>query len=301
MAPPTTRLTAIVTGGSAGIGAETVRQLARRGRTVVLACRDVEKGERVSAEMSGDIRVRQLDLADLESVHRFVDGLDIDALDALVNNAGVLGGELGFTADGYERQFGTNHLGHFALTGLLLPRLLAARRPHVVTITSVAAQRAVLAVDALEAQLLAPDPYEPMQVYARTKLANQVFTAELHRRARPARVHLRSIAAHPGIAATGMFSTNLRNRGQRFTPGLIDLGQRVVFQSAAKGAECSVRAATDEHLHGAEMIAPRWGRQSRGQPIVVPLVAHALDRDLGAALWDLSERLSGVTYGALSG
>jgi len=293
--------TAIVTGASAGIGTHTLATLSKRGYAVVLACRDVGKGEGVAAELAGDIRIRRLDLADLESVRRFVNELDVGAIDVLINNAGVMGGPLGHTSDGFERQIGTNHLGHFAVTGLLLPRLLAASAPRVVTVTSIAARNSTLAVDSLDQQLLDPRPYEPMRVYANTKLANQLFVAELDRRAKAAHSTLVSVAAHPGISATGIFSTNMRNRGRRVLPFIVDTGQRIAFQSADRGAACSVRAATDPSVHGGEMVGPHGRRQSRGRPTVFSLYPAAQDEQLARALWELSERSTGVRYDALDG
>ena len=279
---------AIVTGGSAGIGAETVRALAARGHKVVLACRDVAKGQGVAADLPGDIVVRQLDLADLSSVRDFADGFDLGAVDMLINNAGVMAGPLGHTVDGFERQIGTNHLGHLALTARLLPRLLAAPRARVVNVSSIAAHGANLAVHNVEQQLRNPDPYEPMQVYSNSKLANQLFTVELDRRAKQAGVSLQSVAAHPGVSATGLFSVNHRNKGRRLLPWFVDNAQKVVFQPARKGAACSVVAATDGTLHGGELIGPHGIREWRGRPTTMSVYPAAQDRALAARLWDLS-------------
>ena len=139
-----------------------------------------------------------------------------------------------------------------------------------------------------------------MRVYARTKLANQLFVAELDRRAKAAGASLVSVASHPGISATGIFSANMRGRGRRLLPWVIDHAQRVVFQSPDRGAACSVRAATDDALSGGEMVGPRGRRQSRGRPVVVPLAPAALDRELAGALWAVSERLTGVDFGPLA-
>ena len=279
---------AIVTGGSAGIGTETVRTLAGRGHKVVLACRDVAKGQGVAVGLPGDITVRALDLADLSSVHHFADDFDLGAVDILVNNAGVMAGPLGHTVDGFERQIGTNHLGHVALTALLLPRLLAAPAARVVNVSSIAAHGANLTVANVEQQLRNPDPYEPMQVYSNSKLANQLFTVELDRRAKRAGTSLRSIAAHPGVSATGLFSVNHRNRGRRLLPWFVDNAQKVVFQSARKGAACSVVAATDVTLQGGELIGPHGIKEWRGRPTTMSVYPAAQDEALAARLWDLS-------------
>src|SRR5690349_13561480 len=197
--------TVVVTGGNSGIGFHTADGLAAHGARVVLACRDLVRAERavakIAARRPGEVSAMGLDLSSMESVRTFAQSWT-GPLDLLVNNAGVMAPpDPAKTADGFELQFGTNHLGHFVLTGLLLPALLAARSPRVVTVASIAHHGGTAEV--LDANVGA---YEPRQAYANSKLANLLFAVELDRQARARQLPLTSVAAHPGVAATGLFT-----------------------------------------------------------------------------------------------
>ncbi len=282
--------TAVVTGGNSGIGFHTARHLADHGATVVLACRSVEKAAEAAAKMPGETRVEQLDLASQASVHAFADRW-AGPLDLLVNNAGVMRPpHYRETEDGHELMFGTNHLGHFALTGLLMPALLAAPAPRVVTVASIAHHGG-------DARVLAANPpegYRPEGYYGNSKLANVLFFRELHRRATEAGSKLVSVGAHPGVSATnlvgssdGMGSSPLYRAVNRF---LLPL----VFQSAEAGAHPSLYAAT--------LAEPGtyWGssrfHENRGPVGPAKLSRYAADDGLAKKLWALSEEKTGVPF-----
>ena len=294
--------TVLVTGGNSGIGLEAARALARRGADVVISARDVDKGRRAVEDITRDaptasVAVAELDLADLASVHaaakRVAD--EHPSLDVLVNNAGVMATPYRQTADGFELQFGTNHLGHFALTGLLLPTLLAAPAPRVVTISSGAHKVGRIDFDNLDASR----SYRPWVAYAQSKLANLLFMFELQRRADAAGVGLLSVGAHPGYAATNLQSAGPRMMGSRARLALHWLGNRVLAQSAAAGAEPTVHAATAPGLAGGDYIGPAGFNEMRGRPTKVKATSAAQDPDTAGRLWDVSESLTGVRYEAL--
>src|SRR4051812_13358090 len=219
----------IVTGANSGLGEVTARRLAAAGASVVLACRNTAKGEAAAARMTGDVTVRRLDLSDLASVREFADGTG--EVDVLVNNAGVMAVPLGRTADGFELQIGTNFLGHFALTGLLLPNLT----DRVVTISSPAHRAGRIDVDDLNFERRR---YSRWPAYAQSKLADLLFAFELDRRLRAAGSAMRSVAAHPGYAASDI------GRGGGFQQRLITVGNRILAQSAEAGALPMLYAAS---------------------------------------------------------
>jgi NAD(P)-dependent dehydrogenase (short-subunit alcohol dehydrogenase family) len=297
--------TAVVTGASSGIGLETARHLAGHGAQVVLACRDEKRGEQAahwitSAAAETRVRAEVLDLADLASVRRFAERvLQRNAcLDMLVNNAGIAGGPRRRTADGFEAHFGTNHLGHFALTGLLLPALLARPGARVVTMTSsVAAQGRIDFAD-----LNNERRYRFVAAYSRSKLANLMFAIELDRRAKAAGTQLASIASNPGIVATGLLHAKRDQwgRGPRGAELAVTAVQRLSGQSASDGCRASLYAATAPDLRGGEYIAPAGRSHKRGAPAPAQPPQTALDPDTARKLWETSAALTGVRFSALT-
>ncbi|TDC56107.1 SDR family NAD(P)-dependent oxidoreductase [Actinomadura sp. KC345] len=285
---------AIVTGANSGIGYHTALQLARRGASVVLACRSAERGQAAfdrvrAAAPDADLVLGSLDLADLSSVRTFAERHGDAALDILVNNAGVMAIPSRRTADGFEMQFGTNHLGHFALTGLLLPALRSTPSARVVTVTSGFAWSGRLNFDDLQSER----GYRKWSAYAQAKLANLLFAKELDRRfPEPT-----SVAAHPGYAATNLQQTGPRMQGSTLLEKAAGMGNAVVAQSAAAGALPSLYAATAPDVHGGACYGPRL-LQYRGAPTEVVTPPQANKPEQAERLWEVSETLTGVTYAA---
>jgi NAD(P)-dependent dehydrogenase (short-subunit alcohol dehydrogenase family) len=285
----------VVTGGNSGIGQHVATAFALRGARVTLACRNVDAGEdaarAIRAQGGGAVDVAHLDLASLDSVRTFAEAWS-RPLDLLVNNAGVMTPpRYRQTADGFELQFGTNHLGHFALTGRLLGHLLAAPAPRVVTVSSIAHHRG--RADVLEANPRAG--YQPERAYANSKLANLLFAAELARRSAQHGGRLVSNAAHPGVAATNLVASE---QGLGSVPGvkhLAPLFMPLLFQSAARGAEPVLYAAAE--AGPATYTGPQRLRESRGPAGPARLSRLARDEALAGKLWVLSEELTGVGYG----
>lgn len=291
----------IVTGGNSGIGLEASREFVRHGATVLLACRDVRRGEvaRAAIERSTSsavpVRVAELDVSDLESVEAFASELEWGQLDTLVNNAGVMGGPPSRSAQGFDRQIATNHLGPFALTARLWPLLSKAAAGRVVTVSSLAARGGTLKGSFGTAALTDFHPYEEMSVYAISKQANLLFTAELARRASAAGSPVRALAAHPGLARTNLFKRQLTEQGRRYmTPMLGVMG--LVFQSAKAGALPTLRAACDATLASGDFVGPHLLGGTRGAPVVVPLYPTGSMPDAASALWRASEELTGVPF-----
>ncbi|TDB95224.1 oxidoreductase [Actinomadura sp. 7K534] len=285
---------AIVTGANSGLGYHTALQLARHGASVVLACRSAERGQaafdriRVAAP-DADLVLASLDLADLASVRAFAARYGETPVDLLVNNAGVMAIPHRTTADGFEMQFGTNHLGHFALTGLLLPALRSAPAPRVVTVTSAFAWSGRLDFDDLQSERR----YRKWSAYAQSKLANLVFARELDRRVS----EVASLAAHPGYAATNLQQTGPRMQGSTLMEKAAGIGNAVIAQSAAAGALPSLYAATAPDVHGGACYGPRI-LQYRGAPTEVVTPPQANRPGQAERLWDVSETLTGVAYAA---
>jgi NAD(P)-dependent dehydrogenase (short-subunit alcohol dehydrogenase family) len=283
--------TIIVTGANAGIGAITARELAAHGADVVLACRNVDAGKTAAASMEGSTRVEQLDLASQASVHDFAERWD-GPLDILINNAGVMNPpRYRETVDGHELMFGTNHLGHFALTGLLLPALLSAAKPRVVTVASIAhhgGDQRVLAANPAEG-------YKPEPYYGNTKLANVLFARELHRRATLSGSPLVSTAAHPGVSATNLVASPDGMGANRLVRAVAPYFLPIIFQSAAKGANPTLYAAT--LAEPGSYTGPQWLHESRGPIGPAKLSKYAQDEQLGKDLWALSEEKTGVRFG----
>jgi NAD(P)-dependent dehydrogenase (short-subunit alcohol dehydrogenase family) len=250
---------------------------------VVLAVRDLEKGERAAAEVPGDREVRRLDLADLASVRAFAEAWSGD-LDVLVNNAGVMAVPEGRTADGFELQLGTNHLAHFALTGLLLPAIT----DRVVTVSSGAHRMGRIDLDDLNWERRR---YRRWPAYGQSKLANLLFTMELQRRLDEAGSPVRALAAHPGWAAT-----NLQGRsGNPVLDVAMRVSNRFFAQSEAMGALPTLYAVAED-LPGGTYVGPDGRAEQRGHPTVVGRSAAAQDADVARRLWERSEELTGVHF-----
>ncbi len=293
--------TVVVTGASSGIGEEAARALAAKGARVVLAVRDARKGEATRTRIAGarpgaSVEVSLVDMADLASIRAFA-ARSLEALpqiDVLLNNAGLgMQPARAVTVDGFERQFGTNHLGHFALTGLLMPALLRSPAPRVVAISSIAHRSGTLAFDDLQGER----GYRGGRAYNQSKLANLLFALELDRRARAAHSKLVSVAAHPGIASTGF----LQATGM---PGAVaalgNAAVRVFGQDAMAGAWPGLYAATMPDVVGGQYWGPDGFMEVRGRPAPAKIAARAADRGTAERLWRVSEELTGVRYPALA-
>jgi NAD(P)-dependent dehydrogenase (short-subunit alcohol dehydrogenase family) len=298
--PPQQGRLAIVTGANSGIGYQAARYLSRAGATVILACRNREKGEAarakiVTSQPSARVEVRILDVADLDSVRRFAaDFLGEDKpLDLLINNAGVMAiPERRTTPQGFEMQFGTNHLGHFALTGLLLPALLRQPKSRVVTVASIAHKGGKLKFDDLQAER----SYDPRGAYQQSKLANLVFGLEFDRRLRAHSANTASVIAHPGVAVTNIVSNGM---GTGLKGRIVNALLPFVAQSDDRGAWPLLYAATSPDAHGGGYYGPDGIAEIKGTPTEVRPKPHALDPAAGKRLWEVSEALTGVRYVAL--
>ncbi|MFD8543975.1 oxidoreductase [Streptomyces sp. NPDC059649] len=296
--PDQTGRSAVVTGANSGIGYITARELARRGARVVLACRNTSRGkaalDRLRCEVPGaDAEFRPLDLADLSSIRDFAATLhDVtgDRLDLLINNAGVMALPYRTTADGFEMQFGTNHLGHFALTGLLLPRLLATPGARIVSVSSMLHALADLDHDDLNSER----SYRRWIAYGRSKTANLLFVHELTRRLAAAGSPLVAAVSHPGYAATNLQTAGARMEGRSSTERAIELGNRLIAQPAEGGALGTLCAATAPHMRPDSFIGPRNGlRGAPAQSFRAPWTKNDAN---GKRLWAASEQLTGVHY-----
>ena len=294
--------TALVTGANSGIGYQAALELARHGAHVLLGCRNYAKGQaaldRLVREAPGaSAELVELDMASLSSIRAFVAdfaGRGI-VLDLLINNAGVMAlPKRELTADGFERQFGTNHLGHFALTGLLMPQLLAARAPRVVTVASLAHRNGKIDFDDLQSER----NYKPWDAYGESKLANILFANELNRRAVAAGSRLMSLPVHPGVSITNIIANGPGANGLKAK--VLTLLAPVLMQPDAAGALPTLYAATSMDAHGGEYIGPDGFMEMKGSPVVVQPRPHGLDQAVAERLWTVSEKLTGVTYSALS-
>ena len=275
--------TAIVTGANSGIGRVAAMELARAGAAVTLAVRDTNKGDAAAAAMTGDVTVRQLDLADLGSVRSFAETTE-GPVDLLVDNAGIMATPERRTADGFELQIGTNHLGHFTLTNLLLPQIT----DRVIVVSSDLHRNGKIDLDDLNWERRS---YKPWAAYSQSKLANLLFVLELQRRLTEAGSAVRAIAAHPGYAAT-----NLQGRTGNPISNLVGaIGNRLIAQSDTMGALPTLFAATAD-IPGGTYIGPDGFRHLRGHPAVNLPAPQALDAATARRLWDMSEQLTGVSW-----
>ncbi len=287
---------AVVTGANSGIGLITARELAKHGARVILACRNTEKGHAAAAEIAAaapagaEVEVRALDLGSLESVQAFASDLGDKRLDLLINNAGIMMPPRQTTADGFELQFGTNHLGHFALTGLLLERLAAAGAARVVTLSSIEHKRGKLDFDDLQAER----GYSPRSAYQQSKLANAAFGIELDRRLHAAAADstVISVLAHPGYSDTNLQSTGPTGPAK----AVMRVSNRLIAQSAERGALPTLYAATAPDVEGGAYYGPDGFQELRGHPTRVEAMPAAHDHEAARRLWEISEQLTGVRY-----
>jgi NAD(P)-dependent dehydrogenase (short-subunit alcohol dehydrogenase family) len=287
--------TAVVTGANSGLGLVTARELARKGAAVVLACRNLEKGEAARKEVEAHapgarLELEELDLASLDSVREFAERFKAshEGLDLLINNAGVMATPRRSTADGFELQFGTNHLGHFALTGHLIGEMEGREDARVVTLSSNAHKFGRIAFDNLGGDRR----YFRWRAYGQSKLANLLFALELDRRLRAAGSTVKSLAAHPGYAAT-----NLQFAGP---PGLdaavMKVSNRVFAQNDEMGALPTLYAATEPGLEGGAFCGPDGSLEQRGHPKRVSPSGAARDEQVARRLWEVSEEMTGVRF-----
>ena len=274
--------TFVVTGANSGIGFEAAKAFAAAGGHVVLAVRDTVKGKEAAAEIDGSTEVRELDLADLSSVRAFAEVWS-EPIHALVNNAGIMMVAEGRTADGFERQIGTNHLGHFALTNLLLQHVT----DRVVTVSSGLHNGPQVDLDNLDLEGV----YKPTRAYQQSKLANLLFTVELQRRLTAAGSAVRATAAHPGYSATNLQS----HHASPLMNKLMWIGNRVIATSAEFGARPTVHAALAD-VPGDSYIGPTGFRGLRGAPGPNPRSRESQDADVARRLWELSEQRTGTTW-----
>lgn len=280
--PDQTGRTVVVTGANSGLGEVTAGQLAAHGATVVLACRNTSKGEQAAAGMTGNVSVRPLDLADLASVRAFATATG--DIDVLVNNAGVMAVPKKRTADGFEMQIGTNFLGHFALTGLLLPKI----SDRVVTLSSFAHRMGSISLDDLNWRTRR---YRRWAAYGQSKLADLMFAYELNRRLAAAGSALRSLAAHPGYA-----STELQSHTESVQDRVMGLANWLIAQSADGGALPALYAASMPDVRGGEFYGPNGLGEMRGSPKRVGSSGASKDTAVAARLWEQAAELTGVSF-----
>jgi NAD(P)-dependent dehydrogenase (short-subunit alcohol dehydrogenase family) len=290
---------AVITGGNSGIGYETASALAGKGARVILAVRNVAKGQAAVAAIGrthpgAAAEVMALDLSDLASVRHFAVAFRqrFDKLPLLINNAGVMALPYARTVDGFEMQFATNYLGHFALTGLLLPAIMAAPHARVVLVSSSSHAFAKIDFDNLDGK----QSYSPWRAYAQSNLAKLLFAYELQRRFTSAGVDARAVGCHPGYVATNLQAAGPRMSGSRFSVRLSEVANRRFAQNAAMGAQTTLYAATAADIRGGEYISPLGLLGMRGAPGKVTSSARSHDRALAAWLWQVSEELTGVRY-----
>jgi NAD(P)-dependent dehydrogenase (short-subunit alcohol dehydrogenase family) len=272
--------TVVITGANAGLGEVTARELARADAHVILAVRNTGKGQDAAARMAGRVEVRPLDLQDLSSVRSFADG--VAEVDVLINNAGIMATKHAVTADGFEGQIGTNHLGHFALTNLLLPRLT----DRVVTVSSLMHHFGYVSLKDLNFR---SRPYSAWLAYSQSKLANLLFTRQLQRRLDAAGSPVRALAAHPGWSHTNLQG----NSGRRLGDAMVLAVDRIVSTDADFGARQTLFAASQD-LRGDTFVGPRYGLYGRTQPTWRNWPATR--STTATALWELSEQLTDTKF-----
>jgi NAD(P)-dependent dehydrogenase (short-subunit alcohol dehydrogenase family) len=284
--------TVLITGANSGVGREATRALVAKGARVLMACRDRTKAEAARAAMPagpGRAEIVDLDLADLEAVRSAAERIE-GVIDVLIANGAVMGGRIAVSAQGYERQMATNHLGHAALIGRLLPQI----RERVVIVSSLAARRGQLSAAMDAAFLTDPPAYNPDQIYGNTKQANLLFAQELARRLSAAGSPLKSIAVHPGVARTNLFTRQMRDSGWGWAVPLAIPVQYLVLQSPQAGAWPLLRGADDPGLASGAFVGPTNLGQIRGTPEVLDLYPQGRDVDAARRLWELTQDITGV-------
>lgn len=283
--------TVVITGANSGIGRQAAKILADRGATVILACRDIAAAERTAGAIGGSVVTRSLDLASLESVRNAAEWVRdaFPRIDLLINNAGVMMTPPAVTADGFERQIGTNHLGHFALTGLLLDRLVDVPGSRIVTVSSSAHRQATLDLADLHFQRRR---YRPITAYAQSKLANLLFSQELDIRLKAAGAQPISLALEPGFTPTGL----ARHSSAALRLAVVVMTRMFGQPDVSAGARVVLRAATDHDTAHGDYYAPDGRPPMRPSGDPIRITAPATDADLRSGLWDESERLTGVRY-----
>ena len=289
---------AVITGANSGLGFEASRELARKGATVVMAARSMEKGQaavdRITAEIPGAaIELRQLDLGSLDSVRAFAAQVreEHERVDILLNNAGLMATPAGETKDGFETQVGTNHLGHFVLTEELLPALEAAPAARVVTMTSMARAQGQTLTDE---RVRISDQYQAWQAYGDSKLANYQFGIELSRRLEQAGSSVISLVAHPGLSHTNLQVATVENDGVGISGRFWKYAARYVGMSALDGALPGLRAATDPEARNGQVYGPRWN--VRGAPVEIGQEDQRVKPEETARMWSLSESQTGTVF-----
>ncbi|HOO96826.1 MAG TPA: oxidoreductase [Caldisericia bacterium] len=294
--PNQDKKTIIVTGGNTGLGFESVKMMSGKGATVVLACRNTDKGEVARERIANEnpavrIEVMKLDLADLRSIRDFATNFTdrFDRLDVLLNNAGVMMCPYGKTTDGFETQLGTNHLGHFALTGLLFGILKSTKNSRVVNISSIAHRFGRMNFGNL---MFEDGGYTPMKAYGRSKLANLLFTYELCRRLGDNASGTKAVVAHPGLSNTELDRHILKNRVLRFIRPVFGLAS----QSAAMGALAGIRACVDPNASNGDYYGPRGIGGTKGYPKKVSSNRRSHNESDSKKLWEMSEDLTGVSF-----
>jgi NAD(P)-dependent dehydrogenase (short-subunit alcohol dehydrogenase family) len=294
--------TAVITGANSGLGLQTARALAGKGATVVMACRNQEKGAAALQSVrdqhpAATVELLELDLADLASVRKAAEELLVrhGAIDMLFNNAGVMALPHRTTADGFEMQFGTNHLGHFALTGLLVDRLLSTENSRIVTISSTAHRIGRMNFDDLQSE----KRYRKWRAYGQSKLANLLFTRELQRRLAARDASTIAVAAHPGYAATHLQTAGPEMSGSKIARAVQVMGNKLFSQTDAMGALPQLYAGTAPDVVGGEYFGPDGRFENKGHPTRVMSTKRAQNDEDARRLWSVSEELTGVRYEGL--
>ena len=297
--PDQTGRTILITGANSGIGFEAARALAQHGATVVMGCRNRSKADEAvsqieATEPSGSVEILEMDLSDLDSVAAAAAEFRAtnDRLDVLVNNAGLMATPNQRTSQGFEMQFGVNHLGHFALTGHLLDVLLATDKSRIVSISSQGHRGGKLDFDDLNSE----KKYSAWQAYFQSKLANLVFTNELQRRLAAADADVIAVAAHPGVASTNLGHESAGGVLSTMMDKMRPVMDKLVTQSAAMGALPTLRAATDPDVVGGDYFGPGGFGEMKGHPKKVGMSSRARDEDSARRLWELSKDMTEVNY-----
>lgn len=295
--PDLTGKTVIVTGGNSGLGFEAVKALAEKSARVIIACRSIEKGKDarnkiIEIHPNADINVMELDLMDLKSIRNFADQLKKkhSKLDILINNAGIMMVPHTLTKDGFESQIGTNHLGHFALTGQLLDLLKRTPKSRVVNVSSMAHKTGVMDFDNL--LYTNGEGYTPIKAYGRSKLSNILFTYELQRFFEANKIDCMALAAHPGVSDTNLFN----NAAPKWLLKVLRPLFLLMVQPAEMGVLPELRASVDPNAKGSEYYGPNGKREIKGYPVLVEPAKQARDFEAARKLWEISEKLTSVVY-----